>query len=84
MAEPSIAAGIVRGVFKVAVARGADPAALAAAAGIDPDDLEDQDKRIPLAAYRALIRAGQKLSGDPALALHSGSSSLCRCRSSSG
>lgn len=72
MAEPSIAAGIVRGVFRVAVARGADPVALAAAAGIDPDDLDDQDSRIPLASYRALIRAGQRLSGDPALALHYG------------
>src|ERR1044072_2424792 len=72
MAEPSVAAGIVRGIFKVAVARGAHPAAPAAAAGIDPDDRDDQDRRIPLAPYLALIRAGQRLSGDPALALHYG------------
>jgi AraC-like DNA-binding protein len=72
MADPSVAAGIIRAIFKVAVARGADPAALAQAAAIDPADLTDQDKRIPLASYRALIRAGQRLAGDPALALHYG------------
>jgi AraC-like DNA-binding protein len=70
--EPSVAAGVIRGMMKVAVARGADPRALAAAAAIDPDDLEDQDKRLPLARYRELIEAGQRLTGDPALALHYG------------
>jgi AraC-like DNA-binding protein len=72
MAEPTVAAGIIRGIFKVAVARGADRQALAEAAEVDPDDLEDQDKRIPLTRYRALIRAGQSLANDPALALHYG------------
>ena len=72
MAEPSVAAGIIRGIIEVAVARGADRAALAEAAAIDPADLVDQDKRLPLASYRALIRAGQRLAGDPALALHYG------------
>jgi AraC-like DNA-binding protein len=72
MAEPSAAAGVVRGMFKVAAARGASVEALAAASGIDPALLEDQDARVPLAAYRTLIRAGQKLANDPALALHYG------------
>ncbi|MEA3003209.1 MAG: hypothetical protein QOH81_1997 [Sphingomonadales bacterium] len=72
MAEPSVAAGIVRGMMKVAVARGADAGALAREAGIDPADLEDQDRRVPLARYRALIKAGQILANDPALALHYG------------
>ena len=72
MAEPSVAAGIVRGIVKVAVAHGADRAALLEAAAIDPAELADQDKRIPLASYRALIRAGQRLAADPALALHYG------------
>jgi AraC-like DNA-binding protein len=72
VAEPSVAAGIARGLLKVAVARGADPQALLASAGINPDELEDQDRRIPLARFRALIKAGQSLAGDPALALHYG------------
>ena len=72
MTQPSVAAGVARGMFKVAVARGADRAKLAEQSGIDPDDLEDQDARIPIDNYRALIRAGQKLADDPALGLHYG------------
>ena len=72
MAEPSVAAGVVQGMMKVAVERGAGREALAQASRIDPADLEDQDKRIPLARYRALIKAGQLLANDPALALHYG------------
>lgn len=72
MTEPSVAAGIVRGFMEAAVSRGAERAALAAAAAIDPADLDDQDKRIPLASFRALIKAGQRLANDPALALHYG------------
>jgi AraC-like DNA-binding protein len=72
MTEPSVAAGVARGMFKVAVQRGADRAKLAEQSGIDPDDLDDQDARIPIANYRALIRAGQELANDPALGLHYG------------
>jgi AraC-like DNA-binding protein len=70
--DPTVAAGVARGMFKVAVARGADRGKLAEQSGIDPDSLEDQDARIPLDRYRALIRAGQKLANDPALGLHYG------------
>ena len=72
MAEGSVAAGVARGMAKVAAARGADRGALLAASGIDPALLEDQDARLPLDRFRALIRAGQRLAGDPALALHYG------------
>jgi len=39
------------------------------------EHLEDVDRRIPLTRYMALMRAGQALSGDPALALHYGETS---------
>ena len=35
-------------------------------------DLEDADNRIPFSKYVALMRAGQELANDPALALHFG------------
>jgi len=70
MAESTAAAGVVRGMFDVAVARGADPAELAARAGLALQELEDPDARVPLELYKALIKAGQQLSADPALALH--------------
>lgn len=74
MADPTVAAGIVRGMFEAAVRSGAERAALSVASGIAAADLDDQDKRIPLARYHALIRAGQRLARDPALALHYGES----------
>jgi len=70
MAELTAAAGVVRGMFDVAVARGAEPGRLAARAGVARETLEDPDGRVPLDRYKALIKAGQELSGDPALALH--------------
>jgi len=72
MAEATVAAGIVKAIMELAVAKGASRRALALASGIDPADLEDQDRRIPLAGYRALIKAGQRLANDPAFALHYG------------
>lgn len=72
MREPSISAGFARGLLELAVRKGAGREALAARSGIDLADLEDQDNRVPLAKYIALMRAGQELAGDPALALHFG------------
>lgn len=68
----TVAAGLARGLVDLAMARGADRAALLDRAGIDAADLLDQDNRIPFARYVALMRAGQVLTGDPALALHYG------------
>src|SRR6266571_8265320 len=36
---------------------------------IRPDDLEDQDNRIPLPIYLALLKAGIELCNEPALSL---------------
>ena len=70
--EETVAAGFVRALMDLAVAKGADRAALARRSGLDPAALEDPDRRVPFARYKALMRAGQELSGDPALALHFG------------
>jgi AraC-like DNA-binding protein len=68
--EPTVAAGVVRAMMDLAMAKGADRSELARRSGIAPERLDDQDNRIPLAGYAALIKAGQHLAGDPALALH--------------
>jgi AraC-like DNA-binding protein len=72
MAENTVAAGIVRGLMALAASRGASEKALAERSGIDPEDLEDQDNRIPFTKYIALMKAGKELCNDPALALHFG------------
>jgi AraC-like DNA-binding protein len=68
----TVGAGFARGLMALCVSKGAGAEALAAASGIDAAALHDQDQRIPFAQYVALMRAGQKLTGDPALALHYG------------
>lgn len=70
MAEFTVAAGVARGLLEYAVSKGADEARLLEHSGIDPRLLEDPDARIASGPYKALMRAGQVLSGDPALALH--------------
>jgi len=67
-----VAAGLARGLIDLAVSRGADPQALCAQSGVAPAVLLDQDARIPFSSYVALMKAGQALCGDPALALHYG------------
>ncbi len=68
----TVAAGLARGLMELAVSRGADARLLFARSGIAPADLQDQDNRIPFGRYVALMRAGQELCNDPALALHYG------------
>lgn len=72
MSNLTVAAGVARGLIDLAVSKGASRTALAARAGIDLRELEDQDNRIALPSYFALMRAGQELSNNPALALHYG------------
>lgn len=72
MTEPTIAAGNARALMELAVAKGASREVLAARSGLDPAELQDQDRRIPFAKYVALMRAGKELCRDPALALHYG------------
>ena len=69
MAKPTIAAGYPRAFLDFAVARGADRRALLERSRIRRGDLEEQDNRVPLANYVALVEAGVELCGEPALAL---------------
>lgn len=68
----TVGAAYARGLLELAVAKGAGRQALLQASGLAPDELADRDARIPFPKYVDLMRAGQALSGDPALALHYG------------
>ncbi len=69
MAEPTIAAGFARAFLDFAVSRGGDRQMLIKRSHIHPDDLKEQDNRVPLANYMALMKAGIELCNEPALAL---------------
>lgn len=69
MAGPTIATGFANAFLKFAVARGADRQTLMEQSRLCPQDLTEQDNRIPLASYIALMEAGIKLCDEPALAL---------------
>ena len=72
MSELTISASYARALMQLAVSKGASRAVLAQRSGLDPAQLQDGDGRIPFAKFVALMRAGQDLSHDPALALHFG------------
>jgi AraC-like DNA-binding protein len=72
MADLTVSAGIVRGLAEFAATRGADRGHLLARAGIEPALLDDPDNRLPLARYKAMVRAAQDMCADPAIALHYG------------
>src|SRR5438093_8027926 len=74
MRELTVAAGAVRALMEFAISRGASRKTLAERSHIDPSDLRDRDHRVTFAKYVALMRAGQELCRDPALALHFGES----------
>lgn len=67
--QATVSGGFFRALLDFAVLLGADRATLLAATGVTEADFADQDARIPLMAYKALYRAGQDLTGDPALPL---------------
>jgi AraC-like DNA-binding protein len=67
--NPTIAAGYPKALLDFAVSRGADRQTLLARSQLQTEDLKDQDNRIPLANYLALMRTGIELTGEPALAL---------------
>lgn len=71
-AEPTVGAGFARGLFELALAKGAPRAELIRQSGLEPYDLADQDARVPFARYVALMRAAKALTGDAALGLHYG------------
>jgi len=68
--EATVAGGLADGLMRFATSKGANQKTLADRAGIDLEDLKDPDCRIPLVNYVALMRAGQDMCNDPALALH--------------
>jgi AraC-like DNA-binding protein len=72
MRELTVGAGFVRGLMRLAVSKGASEHDLAQRAEINPQDLLDQDKRIPFRKYVALMRAAKLACSDPALGLHYG------------
>jgi AraC-like DNA-binding protein len=69
MPNPTIAAGYPKALLDFAVSRGADRQLLLERSQIRLDDLKDQDNRIPLANYLALLQAGIELCNEPALSL---------------
>ena len=70
MKEATVSAGLTRSILDYAVEQGADTGTLLAAAGIGLEALEDQDARVPFAAYLTLIRTASQLTSDPALSLN--------------
>jgi AraC-like DNA-binding protein len=74
MSKPTISAGFARALLELAVSKGASRTALVERSKIDPRRLQDPDNRIRLAKCIVLMRAGQELCNDPALALHLGES----------
>ncbi|WP_420326186.1 AraC family transcriptional regulator ligand-binding domain-containing protein [Mameliella sp.] len=69
MSDQSMAAGFAAAFLDYAAGEGAPRVPLLAASGLAEDDLADQDARIPVAAYQALIAAGIKATGDTSLLL---------------
>jgi len=69
MPNPTVAAGYPKALLDFAVSKGADRQMLIERSHICLDDLKDQDNRIPLANYLALLKAGIELCNEPALSL---------------
>jgi AraC-like DNA-binding protein len=72
VARPTVSAGYARALMDLAVVKGASREALAERCEIDLEELRDQDNRIPLEKFIAMMRAAKELCNDPALALHFG------------
>lgn len=72
MTEPTVAAGFAKALINLAISKGANQQLLIERALIDQDDLLDQDARVPLVNYMALMKAATDLCNEPAFALHFG------------
>lgn len=70
MAEHTVSAGVASGLIDFAIAGGASRAGLLERSGIDASILADQDNRVAMSCYQALVAAASDLTGDPALAMH--------------
>ena len=69
MSQPTIAAGFVSALLDYAVQKGADQGQLLAASDLSLEQLSDQDGRVPILAYQAMIAAAMDATGDTALLL---------------
>jgi hypothetical protein len=69
MGNPTICAGYPKALLDFAVSRGADRLTLITRSHIHPDELLNQDNRIALANYLAMLEGGIELCSEPALAL---------------
>jgi AraC-like DNA-binding protein len=69
MSQPMMAAGFVAAFLDFAVSRGADRATLIGVADLDDAMLSDQDSRVPVAAYQAVIASAMQQTSDTALLL---------------
>lgn len=69
MTEQTMAAGFASSFADYACDQGANRDILLADSDLTEDDLSDQDNRIPVAAYQAMIGAAIKQTGDTALLL---------------
>jgi AraC-like DNA-binding protein len=69
MSDQTMAAGFASAFLDYAVNEGAPRETLLAASGLAEEDLADQDTRIAVEAYQALIAAGIEATGDTSLLL---------------
>ncbi len=69
MREPTVVASSPKALVEFAVSRGADRETLLRRAGIHAHDLLDQNGRIPIVRYVALMKTAIELCNEPALAL---------------
>ena len=76
--SPTVSAGFAHAFVEFAAGRGAQRAKLLSACGPGLAELDDPDARVPLGAFRALVRAGKTLTGDPALPLEFGAATDLR------
>lgn len=72
MPSQSVVATAVTALLDFAVSKGAPRKLLMDRARLPEDLLGDPDGRVPFACFVDLVKAGQELAGDPALALHFG------------
>lgn len=69
MTDQTMAAGFAAAFTNYACDKGASREALLAESGLTDEDLSDQDNRISVASYHALIGAAMRQTGDSALLL---------------
>ena len=72
MAETTVSAGYAKALLDLAALKGADPILLAERSGLEPELLDNPDRRVPFRVFQALMLAAKDLCNDPAFGLHFG------------